>query len=721
MSRGPQPKYVRDDTGREVHGLCQEKVARNGAVHYRYYSWYTDGRKRRKKHHGGSNNKVAAIFAFRQWEARQQEELIEFRIPAKILVGDHVVTSKPGQEGIDIAVLQDVLQAEELFTLTAGRQVKLPADLVWKKIGQIIMGDPRLAAQRMGIPELARLHTLPIPTEPLALAEIREAYLTQKSFKYARQKYDAQSAWDRFAKTVGCATIDQITPTDIARYHKSISGKGYAARTVKNLIRTIQAFLNHAAAIHKPHRPQLLELKQDIRTICRIPKQKEPSPKPMDKDDYLTLLGAVKRDKKWYAMLLTALNLALHGTELAEVQTSEINLRAGEFSTHRTKTGVARVAKLWDRTVEAIKAYQATDHFKKNRTKLLFTEAPKLLLTATPLQNSLLELFSLVSVIDPHVFSDIASFREQFVNNGDEVTRNVQLKQRIAPVCTRALRKQVIEYIPFTNRVPITQEFLPTDQEQALYDEITTYLQREVLYALPASQRQLITMVLRKLLASSTFAIARKLPVAEVTFDYTNHPSKISVIEPLVGQSGWLEVSRLTVSAVEVDEFLVFAARTDHNQVLDEEICGKLFSLPATLGSEIAEVSDLTEPRKAEVAARLGEIDTRNARFFDEEVLKLDRWSEDLKLSLEHEIKALDKQIRELRRSAALAQSLQDKLNHQKQLRDLERRRNVKRRELFDAQDAIDQQREDLIGKIEKQLKHTSTVQTLFTIRWSVR
>jgi adenine-specific DNA-methyltransferase len=64
---------------------------------------------------------------------------------------------------------------------------------------------------------------------------------------------------------------------------------------------------------------------------------------------------------------------------------------------------------------------------------------------------------------------------------------------------------------------------------------------------------------------------------------------------------------------------------------------------------------------------------------------------------------------------------LQDKLVHQKQLRELERRRNVKRRELFDAQDAIDQQREELIGKIEKQLKHTSDVQTLFTLRWKVQ
>jgi len=200
-------------------------------------------------------------------------------------------------------------------------------------------------------------------------------------------------------------------------------------------------------------------------------------------------------------------------------------------------------------------------------------KAPKLLLTATPLQNSLLELFSLVSVIDPHVFGDAASFRDQFVNCNDEVSRNVQLKQRIAPVCTRALRKQVTEYIPFTNRVPITQEFLPSEQEQNLYDSITTYLQRDVLYALPASQRQLITMVLRKLLASSTFAIARTL---------------------------------------------------------------------------------------RSLAARL------------------------------------------------------------ENLRDLERRRNGKRRELFDAQDAIDQHREDLIGKIEKQLKHTYGVKVLFAIRWRV-
>ena len=113
-------------------------------------------------------------------------------------------------------------------------------------------------------------------------------------------------------------------------------------------------------------------------------------------------------------------------------------------------------------------------------------------------------------------------------------------------------------------------------------------------------------------------------------------------------------------------------------------------------------------------------IDKRNGEFFDEEVLKLDRWSEDLKQGLEREIKEIDKQIREARKMAALAQSLQDKLAEQKLIKALEKTRNTKRRELFDAQDAIDAQREELIVNIEKQLKQRRSVQTLFCIRWTL-
>ena len=755
-------------------------------------------------------------------------------------------------------------------------------------------------------------------------------------------------------------------------------------------------------------------------------------------------------------------------------------------------------------------------------------QTPKLLLTATPLQNSLMELYGLVSVIDPHVFGDATSFRDQFVRATDEQRRNIELKERLKPICIRTLRKQVNEYIPFTNRTPITQDFLPSDAEQRLYESVSAYLQRESLFALPASQRQLITLVLRKLLASSTFAIgrtlrnlvrrlenlqdqvellddedvdgideladewldedgdekerlreidpavlkqeldelrryadmadsihnnakgeamipalevalekasqlgadrkaliftesrqtqryifdllvangyagqvttingsnkepqcndvyqqwlamhngtdrvagsraidmkaalidhfrehstilvateaaaegvnlqfcslvvnydlpwnpqrieqrigrchrygqkhdvvvvnflnrgneadqrvlqllseklrlfdgvfgasddvlgalesgvdierriadvyqtcrtseeiqaafdalqaelesqiqtrmaetrrtlfenfdedvrsrlrvsqertveslsqrerwlleltrtelkdqavfdltlprfrytgplarpgwynldwkqaeaanehfyrqdhplaarliqeaiSRSLPCAELRFDYSSHQSKISVLGPLVGTAGWLELSKLVVEAVSVDEFLIFAARTDDGSALDEEVCRKLLSLPVTVGAQVPATADLSDLRATEVQNKLSAIGERNGRFFDDEVIKLDRWSDDLKQGFEREIKELDKQIREARRAAALAQALEGKLQAQKSIKALEKTRNAKRRELFDAQDAIDGKRDDLIAGIEQQLAQRRSVQVLFEIRWTV-
>jgi ERCC4-related helicase len=145
-----------------------------------------------------------------------------------------------------------------------------------------------------------------------------------------------------------------------------------------------------------------------------------------------------------------------------------------------------------------------------NSIKQSVSRAPKVLLTATPLQNSLLELYGLVSIIDEYAFGDLKSFRTQFSRlNGEE--QYADLKQRLRPVCQRTLRRQVLEYVKFTNRIPITQEFYPSEQEQRLYDLVSEYLQRPSLYALPSRQRKLMTLILRKLLASSTYAISGTL------------------------------------------------------------------------------------------------------------------------------------------------------------------------------------------------------------------
>ena len=118
-----------------------------------------------------------------------------------------------------------------------------------------------------------------------------------------------------------------------------------------------------------------------------------------------------------------------------------------------------------------------------NTLKKALAHKRKLLLTATPLQNSLLELFGLVSFIDEHTFGDLKSFREQFANlNQEQVFQT--LKERLAPICHRTLRRQVIAYIPYTKRLPIVEEFTPEESEDRLYEFVSEYLRRENLQAL---------------------------------------------------------------------------------------------------------------------------------------------------------------------------------------------------------------------------------------------
>jgi len=768
------------------------------------------------------------------------------------------------------------------------------------------------------------------------------------------------------------------------------------------------------------------------------------------------------------------------------------------------------------------------------RIKEATGSAPKLLLTATPLQNSLMELYGLTSVIDEHIFGGVDSFREQFTRiHSTEDTRNQHLRDRLATVCTRTLRKQVAEYIPFTARIAITQDFTPTPKEQELYDLVSAYMQRDELYAIPTSNRALITLVLRKLLASSTFAIAgtlrrmadrleglaagesvvdmeefdvldelrdeweesstagkakdeentesdrgeasrslleelgelrsyaslaesisenakgqalipalesaldravslgaarkaiiftesrrtqqylfellssngyegqiitisgtnndqrsrtiykdwlarheeststtgskavdtktaiidsfknagtiligteaaaegvnlqfcslvvnydlpwnpqrveqrigrchrygqkhdvvvlnfvnqanaadkrvfellsqkfhlfdgvfgasddvlgalesgvdfekrvasiyqscrttqeieqafdelqseldeqietkledtrrlllenfddfvsqrlqvchdrtlerlndrqrwllsltrfelddraqfseeepaftldsgvvhhldwreaeerdlqfyrldhplaqdllqqaksRNLPIEGVQFRYSEHPGQLSAFQELQGQSGWLAVSKLTVTSLDSEEHLLMSGLTDEGLTLPKEVCHQLLRVDGTASEtrEAAPTSQLQQLTEQHVAAVRQETERRNALFFDEEVIKLDRWADDLKQGLERELRELDKEIREAQRNARLALQLSQKLEAQKRVRELERKRMQKRRTLYDEQDRIDRQRDELIQGMENQLDMNHGVEDVFTIRWRV-
>jgi len=196
---------------------------------------------------------------------------------------------------------------------------------------------------------------------------------------------------------------------------------------------------------------------------------------------------------------------------LAPFERPEILICSYQFARNKA-SDVARVP--WDLVV-IDEAHRLRNVYKPsnviaNTLKKALEKAPKLLLTATPLQNSLLELFGLVSFIDDHAFGDVKSFRDQFAGINQDMVFKV-LKARLKPVCHRTLRRQVLQYVQYTKRLPMVQPFSPDEAEDRLYNLVSEYLQRPNLQALPTSQRTLMTLVMRKLLASSSFAIAGAL------------------------------------------------------------------------------------------------------------------------------------------------------------------------------------------------------------------
>jgi superfamily II DNA/RNA helicase len=140
---------------------------------------------------------------------------------------------------------------------------------------------------------------------------------------------------------------------------------------------------------------------------------------------------------------------------------------------------------------------------------------PKLLLTATPLQNDLMELFGLMSLLDEQILGPEHAFRSRYQVDpecgGLKEDAVAELKERLAPVVQRTLRRQVREYVRYTNRRSIVEDFAPSPQEQDLYEKVSEYLRRSEAAAIEPGKKTLLTLCYRKLLASSTYAIAPTL------------------------------------------------------------------------------------------------------------------------------------------------------------------------------------------------------------------
>lgn len=228
-------------------------------------------------------------------------------------------------------------------------------------------------------------------------------------------------------------------------------------------------------------------------------------------------------------------------------------------------------------------------------------------------------------------------------------------------------------------------------------------------------------------LAQNILNKCKQIPVAtkEVVFDYTNTPTKITVLEELIGQTGWMQVKILSISSFEKEEYILLSAFSDEGTILNPETSKKLFSLQAIEGENVTLTEDVKTRLQLQIHKQILEIQEenmrRNSQFFDEEYNKLETWADDMKISLEKEIKDLDAEIKLRKAEVRKFIDLQKKITEQRSIKELEKKRNEKRKHLFVAQDNIDEKKDNLLNEVECRLNQRLEEAELFTIKWRIK
>src|SRR6201996_5771760 len=153
-----------------------------------------------------------------------------------------------------------------------------------------------------------------------------------------------------------------------------------------------------------------------------------------------------------------------------------------------------------------------------HRVRGLLRTTPVLLLTATPIQNSLAELWGLVQYVEPTgtLLGDLATFRKVFCEEGDRVLvrgQEHELQRRLAMVLQRTLRRQAQEFLdrPFTQRRCRLYQYGMSAAERSLYEDVTEYLLEPALNAFAGNQRKLMLISFHRRMASSIEALAASL------------------------------------------------------------------------------------------------------------------------------------------------------------------------------------------------------------------
>jgi adenine-specific DNA-methyltransferase len=236
-------------------------------------------------------------------------------------------------------------------------------------------------------------------------------------------------------------------------------------------------------------------------------------------------------------------------------------------------------------------AYEETsdEALMAHRVRGFLRSSPVLLLTATPMQNSLVELWGLVQYVEPTgtLLGDIATFRKVFCSDNDRTLvpgQEHELQRRLAVVLQRTLRRQAQEFLdrPFTQRRCRLYEYAMSDDERSLYDDVTEYLLQPSLYAFAGRQRRLLLIGFHRRMASSIPALAASLQnvatrlrrlqgdlrsdeTAIDVFEDLEDEGEVEIDEPSEESTSFVDRESLAAELARVQDFIVRARSLPHD------------------------------------------------------------------------------------------------------------------------------------------------------------
>lgn len=380
--RGRKPKapYV-TQWSEVIHGVRQRVIERDKSGDPTVWHLYPTGR---SVPYFGSVRKGdlaaerRAIGRFLRWKAEQEGtpwEQCEGNAPdADAMLAGMMYIRERDQGKRRVG---DRSPGDDIQDVVDRRAAKLATEYAAKYrdfIRNLILTDPRKAAAELEIDQLAWLDDLKPPAPSLSLKDLGDIYFNRTLKGSDHWERKMRRIWREFVRLVDVAYIGELTRKSITEYRDAIHLMGKSRAFVVHRFGGVKAILRYAQS--EVEYPQEISRVIDLCSVLRLPKKTRMKPMPFKAEHFRKLLEAVEHEPKWKAVFLLALNAAMYPSEVASVLKADIDLDEGTLSADRGKTGVLRVAVLWQRTIDAIRVYQRAEPHQSEYLFVSRTGAP---------------------------------------------------------------------------------------------------------------------------------------------------------------------------------------------------------------------------------------------------------------------------------------------------------------------------------------------------------